>query len=315
MKKYLLPENGTFYKANLHSHSTCSDGTMTPEEMKQAYMAKGYSVIAYTDHGKLIPHNELTDEHFLALNGLEIGLGEFKKDDPRYKIRRNCDIGLIAPHSDVTEKPELHITPVRYAPEVVLDIMQTYRDAGFFVTYNHPTWSMERYSDYMQYSGMHAMEMVNYGCVVCGFPEHNERIYDDLLIGGRHIFCIAADDNHNKPGRPDSFGAYTVIKARELSYDAVMDALFAGSFYASEGPEIRELFVEDGVITVRTSPAKRINIITPTKICKSVTSEDGGSVCEASMGLDPICGYVRITVTDDMGKCAYSNAYFIEELL
>jgi len=314
MKKSLLPETGTFYKANLHSHSTCSDGTMTPEEMKQAYMAKGYSIIAYTDHGKLITHNELTDARFLALNGLEIGLGEFKKDDPRYNIRRNCDIGLIAPRDNVTEKPALHISPARYAPEVVLDIIQTYRDAGFFVIYNHPTWSMERYSDYMQYRGMHAMEMVNYGCVVSGFPEHNDRIYDDLLLGGRRIFCIAADDNHNKPGKPDSFGAFTVIKAQSLTYTAVTDALFAGHFYASEGPEIRELYVEDGTLNVRTSPAKRINIITPTKVCRSVSAGDGGNVCEASLHLDPVYRYVRVTVTDEWGRHAYSNAYFMDEV-
>ena len=33
MKKYLLPENGNFYKANLHCHSTFSDGKWTPEEL------------------------------------------------------------------------------------------------------------------------------------------------------------------------------------------------------------------------------------------------------------------------------------------
>ena len=41
MRYYLLPETGTFYKANLHSHSTVSDGKWTPEQMKEAYMAKG----------------------------------------------------------------------------------------------------------------------------------------------------------------------------------------------------------------------------------------------------------------------------------
>ena len=34
MKKYLLPETGQFYKANLHCHTTVSDGRMTPEEVK-----------------------------------------------------------------------------------------------------------------------------------------------------------------------------------------------------------------------------------------------------------------------------------------
>ena len=68
MRKYLLPENGKFYKANLHCHTTVSDGRLAPEQVKEAYMAEGYSVIAYTDHDVMIPHPELCDENFLALN-------------------------------------------------------------------------------------------------------------------------------------------------------------------------------------------------------------------------------------------------------
>ena len=37
MKKYLLPRTGKFYKANLHCHSTVSDGKLTPAELKEAY--------------------------------------------------------------------------------------------------------------------------------------------------------------------------------------------------------------------------------------------------------------------------------------
>ncbi len=33
MKKYLLPEGGSFYKANLHCHSTYSDGEYSPAEI------------------------------------------------------------------------------------------------------------------------------------------------------------------------------------------------------------------------------------------------------------------------------------------
>ena len=75
MKKYFLPEKGNFYKANLHLHSKISDGALTPEEWKEKYMARGYSILAYTDHDTFVTHNDLTDEHFLALNGYELGLG------------------------------------------------------------------------------------------------------------------------------------------------------------------------------------------------------------------------------------------------
>ena len=49
MKQYLLSETGTFYRANLHCHTTCSDGKTTPEETKEAYKNEGYSIIAFTD--------------------------------------------------------------------------------------------------------------------------------------------------------------------------------------------------------------------------------------------------------------------------
>ena len=76
MKRYVLPEDGTFYKANLHCHSTCSDGTLTPEEIKEIYKSNGYSVVAYSDHNVLIDHSDLDDEDFLTVT--------IDKDD--YKI-------------------------------------------------------------------------------------------------------------------------------------------------------------------------------------------------------------------------------------
>ncbi len=42
MRKYLLPKEGSFYKANLHCHTTVSDGGMTPEEIKNLFKSKGY---------------------------------------------------------------------------------------------------------------------------------------------------------------------------------------------------------------------------------------------------------------------------------
>ena len=71
MKKYLLPETGNFYKANLHCHSTISDGRLTPEELKEAYKNAGYQVLAITDHCSPHPHNDLTDDEFLLLTGYE----------------------------------------------------------------------------------------------------------------------------------------------------------------------------------------------------------------------------------------------------
>ena len=77
-----------------------------------------------------------------------------------------------------------------------------------------------------------------------------------MIMGGERIFCIATDDNHN--GRNDSFGGFTMIKADELSYKALTDALLAGNFYASEGPEIKELWYEDGRVYIRSSEEVKV---------------------------------------------------------
>ena len=98
MKKYLLPENGNFYKANLHSHSTVSDGRLTPREMKDFYMDNGYSIIAYTDHNKFVCHNELSDKNFLALNGVEIDIND---DIQPRKFGKTCHFCMVS----LSDKP------------------------------------------------------------------------------------------------------------------------------------------------------------------------------------------------------------------
>ena len=51
----LLPTSGNLYKTNLHCHTNVSDGRLSPAEVKELYMAHGYSIVAYTDHEVLIP--------------------------------------------------------------------------------------------------------------------------------------------------------------------------------------------------------------------------------------------------------------------
>ena len=65
---------GNLYKANLHTHTTVSDGKMTPAEIKAAYLERGYSIVAFTDHDLIVPHTELRDDRFLPITGCEIAL-------------------------------------------------------------------------------------------------------------------------------------------------------------------------------------------------------------------------------------------------
>ena len=41
---------GRFWRGNLHTHSTRSDGVLSPEEVCRRYKAEGYDFMALTDH-------------------------------------------------------------------------------------------------------------------------------------------------------------------------------------------------------------------------------------------------------------------------
>lgn len=337
MKKYLLPNDGQFYKANLHCHTTMSDAHLTPEEVKKAYMEKGYSIVAFTDHEILFPHNDLTEDKFLALNGVELSVDE--KEDYRDRTGRKCHFCCIAldPDYDRTPCPDptknsrhpgnlanYHLFkpqpgtenfPNTYSPEAINARMAEIKKYGFFITYNHPDWSLEDQNIFCRYREMDAMEIFNTDCVTYGYDDYNPKAYDALLRSGHRIFCVATDDNHNKPGLPcDSFGGWTMIKAPQLQYKDVVNALQQGHFYASQGPEIYELYVEDGTVNITCSPAAKIVFTTGQRHRQAFNAPENGSVTEGSFVLDSNDLYFRVTVTGFDGKHANTNAYFLDAL-
>ena len=134
-----------------------------------------------------------------------------------------------------------------------------------------------------------------------------------MLMGGERIFCIATDDNHN--ARSDSFGGFTMIKADELSYKALTDSLLAGNFYASEGPEIKELWYEDGKVHIRTSDAVKITYVAGRRFARAKYPEGDETLTEATFDVAPEDICFRLSVVDKSGNKAYTNSYFIDDIV
>ena len=331
MKKYLLPKGMNAYKANLHCHTTISDGDYTPEEIKKHYMDNGYSIVAYTDHEILLPHQDLADANFLPLNGYEYEvLSPEKPNNPAHKLRKTCHMCLIALSPDNLEhvcwpeglwgnaKKYRHLAKIKdepvyqqvYGGECISHVMQTARNNGFFVTYNHPTWSMEDMADIQHYHGMHAMEIYNNGCRMSGHFEYNPTVYSDILRRGERIYCIAADDTHVQR---DLCGGWTMIFAEKLEYRTVTKALVDGHFYASTGPQIEELFFEDGKIHLKCSPAQKIFAACGSRTTKKIVRGEQ-PLTEAVIPVEQDDIFIRLTIWDEDGNHADTNAYFTDEL-
>ena len=343
MRKYLLPNNKNVYKANLHCHSTLSDGKMTPEELAKAYYEHGYSVLSITDHEFFADHSDLNREDFLMLTGYELQLVDPVR--PRRQDQKCAHMCIISrdPHTmkhvlfnpDASDLRRLchiqeEIPGMEYVGEILCEkyydvdlINEAARLAnenGMLIAYNHPTWSLEGEETYTKLKGFYAMEVYNNDCFMnCGLDEYNPRVYDSMLRSGQRIACIATDDAHagHPIGHPkcDLFGGWTNIFAESLSYENIIKALSDQDFYASTGPTIKECYYEDGKVYVRTDDVQSIALTTGGRRAESERAPYGETINEAVFTVQPGDHYIRITVKDVYGRPANTRGYFLDEFM
>ncbi len=337
MKRHLLPNKGKFYKANLHVHTTVSDGQMTPEEIKRVYMEQGYSVVAFTDHEVMVPETHLTDENFLAITSTEISTN--LKIDCDFCYSKTYHLNIYSPEPEKNcfstfdrskmwlEHSYAYITPEqekqqydrRYTVEDVNRVIKMANDEGCLVSYNHPVWSLQDRSDYIGLEGLWGIELYNTGCSRNGYFD-SAMPFDELLREGNRVLPLATDDAHHLR---DCFGGFVMINAECLRYDEIFSALKRGDFYASCGPEFHEISIDGTVVTVKTSPVSFVGISTDCRHLYSKRTE-GDSLTEVSFDMggyfdlkkDKINKhrYIRITISDEHGRYAYSPAYFEDQL-
>ncbi len=350
MKYVLLKEeneNIHHYRANLHCHSTNSDGNKSVEQIKKDYLEHGYSIVAFTDHDILINHNDLTDDKFLALNGYEV---EITKEAKSFEEAKCCHLCFIALDKDNNKPVCLHKTKYawgnaakllkemdyyndivdyerEYNPECINDMIKKAKEAGFFVTYNHPEWSLEHYKDYSNYIGMNAMEIRNGTSAICGgYDTDNGIIYDEMLSIGKRIYSIATDDNHNNKEDDsedsDSYVGCIYIIADKLDYNTITKALIDGSFYSSSGNHnhVGPRFLgitydsETKMVEVNTTSVRSISFLTDTRSFYKWNAKENKTINYASFKLKDAVSYFRVEVTDELGYKAYSNAFFVDTL-
>lgn len=336
--KHLLPNVPHYFKANLHTHTTVSDGKYTPEEVKEIYKSRGYQILAFTDHEKFIPHQELNDTDFLALDSYELSITEtdpgkkaecyhlnlFAKD-PENPLR--LSVPAEAGQVWETEEKQLlfnHRADRQYSVEYANRVIAAANKMGFLVAYNHPTWSQQEYPDYIGLKGLWGMEVYNHTCVCLGYEEYNDRVYQDLLCQGNGLFPVASDDFHHfKHGAPA--GGWVMVGAEQLEYTAVIKALEQGDFYASTGPQIHSLTLEGTTLRLRCSEAASVTIRSHRRQAARFLPEEGNPLEEVTFDIAPWLekwateerdnAFIRLTVTDAAGRKANTRAYWYRELI
>ena len=334
MKKYLLPKEGNFYKANLHAHATGSDGHFTPLEMKEEFKKRGYDILCISEHEVLKNYYQYSDDDFLFINGYELSITERKSDNwtenkcahlnlycgDKNSVKQVCynPNAIWFAGDEVKNSIEYYgeYCDREYSIEGVNKIIKEANDHGFIVCMNHPYWSLQEPEELKQYKGLFALEIYNTDNIYWGWSEYDIYAYDVMCRSGMRIAAQMADDNHNHTDDDrfaGTFGGFDMIKAKDLTYESVFSALKNKEFYCSQAPEICDLYVEDGKAYITCSPAKSIIMATGIRHVKRVFDKNGGLVTSASFDISDNMKYIRFDVVDENGKRANTRAYFADE--
>jgi hypothetical protein len=217
-------------------------------------------------------------------------------------------------------------------PEVPLvEAAKVIRATGGLAFVAHPVWSGLRTEELDSFEGVTGIEIFNAGCEVEEGRGHANAHWDIWLSKGHHLTAIATDDLHT-PGF-ESFLGWTMVHAREKSRPAVLDALRDGRFYATTGPRITALESDGHHLTIRTTPARSIAFLAqppmgtqlnagrlqPSHYARRLPTTDGQTV-EGQIDGDLLTGatvawlpgirYLRIVVTDELGRMAWTNPLY-----
>lgn len=288
---------GRFWKGNIHTHSDVSDGVRTPEAVCATYREAGYDFLALTDH-------------FMAKYGFPI------VDTRPFRTPGFTTILGAELHAPATSLGETwHILavglPPDFAPlqpgETGAALAARALAAGAFVAIPHPGWYALTAEDAAMLPGAHAVEVYNHTSQLR--TERGDGVYlaDQLLAGGRRIGLIAVDDAHF--ACMDAFGGWVMVKAEANEPQALLDALKAGRYYATQGPLIHDIAWGDAEVEITCTPATSVMVLgRGSRAVQSVTP--GQTRVRLPYTALEAGGFARIVVADATGRRAWSNPVY-----
>lgn len=290
---------GRFWRGNIHTHSTLSDGRLAPEEVCRLYREAGYDFLCLSDH-------------FLERYGFPIA-------DTR-PLRTNTFTTILGAeiHAPANSHGEIwHVLaaglPPDFAPtgeaETGLELAARAKAAGAFVGIAHPQWSGLTEADgRAMASHAHAVEIYNHGCALECMRPDGTYLLDLLVNEGRRLTAYAADDAHFRID--DGFGGWMMVKAEANEPEALLTAMKVGDFYSSQGPLIHAFAIEGGAAHVECSPATNVALVGRGSRATHVA---GRQLTRASLPLERFAGdWLRLVLTDAAGRSAWSNPVWLD---
>jgi hypothetical protein len=281
---YAVP--GQYRKAQLHCHTTNSDGAFTPRGLLERYRAAGYTFVVFTDHERVTTCDDLNDGAFLALPGMETAVGRpFRPFGPH--LGR---IGAPGPS---------HVRGAQAAIDATIA-------AGGVVSLHHPGWTGNLWTGRWSVAEMVALRRYH----LIEISNHHSATRADVerwatVLARRgpaaSVAGVAVDDLHRDR---DFNTGWIMVKTRDVTAEAFLDALRARAIVASSGPQAK--FGErDGTIVCATETS-RIRFLDARGAIRHETQGP-----EAAYRPDGDEGFVRVECLGAAGRAAWSQAFWI----
>ena len=283
--------SGQWYKANLHTHTTVSDGRFTPAERADQYRGAGYHVLALTDHRRTSDVRGLSDRSMLVVSGMEYHPPCATRPDLYHLVAVNVPHGFA----------------IRHPSDANRCIAQVKRAGGETIL-AHPYWTGHALADYAGLKGLVAVEVYNATCDRAG-RACSENEWSHGLDRGLLLPAVAVDDAHAGPGE-DMFEGWTWLKMPGLSAANVLKALRSGACYGSCGPKIHDFRIDGGKVRVRCSPVRTIQFVSTNGSGARRRADEGKFITTFAIDVGRR-QYIRAVVTDSAGKRAWTNPIFL----
>ncbi len=282
-----------WFKGNLHTHTTESDGRISPEECYALYKSKGYDFLARTDHWKVSDAGAY--EGMLLLSGCEYDFGS----DPADGVYHIVALGM---------ERDPQITRAMTPGEAVERIHAN----GGLANIAHPAWSLDTPDQILRYGNIFDMtEIYN---SVSGLPR-NARPYSGLIVDmlasrGVYLPLIADDDVHFYVPGFDACRSFIMVEAEECTRESILAAIAAKRFYATQGPELY-VRIEGGKLLVDCSPVCEIvyfsNLVWSGH--RADTAADGERLTHGEYTPQQNDRFLRVEVRDAAGNMAWSQIF------
>ena len=302
----------TWYRGNIHTHTTESDGDAEPQKVAAWYREHGYDFLVLSDHN----HLTLLDYG----NGRDGSLGPLMIPGEEVTVRMNDNKTPVHLNGIGINRVVEPIDTGDVATTLQANI-DAIRDAGGISSINHPSWRwVFDHEAIIKTRGASLLEVFNaatecnnYPIPAPGFLSPSE-IWDNVLSAGVPIFGVASDDSHHyhdfSPEMDNPGRGWVMVESDGLDSEAVVEAMAAGRFHSSTGVFLSELRETADEISLKIR--RKADSIFLTRFIGA-----GGTVHDEQVGREVSYrpsgdeGYIRAHVMSSNGLQAWTQPVFL----